>query len=276
LIEFQGGAEANLSASFVESKIHPTAIVHPEARLDPGVEVGPFCTVGAHVRIGRGTRLISHVVVDGWTELGEENVVFPFAVIGAVPQDLKYRGEPTRVVIGNRNRIRESVTINLGTVQGGGVTSVGNDCLLMSTVHLGHDCRIADHVILATSVGLAGHVTVDDYAILGGMTGVAQFVRIGAHAYIGGQSGIEKDVPPFAIAVGSRPCNLKGANIVGLRRRGLSAETIMKINEAIKLWVRPDVQKEQCLIELDAQFGEVPEIQQFLQFIRKSESGVVR
>ena len=256
--------------------IHPTAIVHPEAKLDPSVEVGPFCTIGPHVRIAKGTRLISHVVVEGDTEIGEDNLIFPFAVIGAVPQDLKYKGERTQVRIGSRNKIRESVTINLGTVQGGNVTRVGDDCLLMSYVHLGHDCIVGSYVILASAVGLAGHVTIEDHAILGGMTGVSQFVRVGAHSYIGGQSGVEKDVPPFAIAVGSRPCNVKGANIVGLRRRGYASDTISKINEALKLWIRPDVQKEQCLAEIDAQFGEVKVIQQLVTFIRKSEGGVVR
>ncbi len=256
--------------------IHPTAIIHPDAKLDPSVEVGPYCTVGANVRIAKGTKLLSHVVVDGWTEIGEDNTIYPFAVIGGVPQDLKYKGEPTRVKIGSRNTIRESVTINLGTVQGGGVTSVGDDCLIMSYVHLGHDCDVRNHVILATAVGLAGHALVEDFAILGGMTGVSQFVRVGAHTYIGGQSGIERDVPPFSIALGSRPCNLKGANIVGLRRRGYPAEVISKINDAIKLWARSDVQKEQCLAEIDAQYSEIPAIQQFVAFIRKSETGVVR
>ncbi len=256
--------------------IHPTAIVHPEAQLDPSVEVGPWCTVGPNVKIGKGTRLISHVVVDGWTEMGEDNVVFPFAVLGAIPQDLKYKGEPTRLIIGNNNRIRESVTLNLGTVQGGGETRVGDHCLLMAYTHLGHDCKVGDHVIIANVGTLAGHVTVEDYATIGGQTGVVQFCRVGAYSYVGGQSGIEKDVPPFSIALGSRPITIKGANIVGLRRRGFSAETIQKINEAIKLWTRPDVQKEQCLLEIESQYGECPEIQRFVQFIRKSESGVAR
>ncbi len=256
--------------------IHPTAQIHPKAELHPTVEVGPWCTVGPRVRIGKGTKLVSHVVVDGWTEIGEDNVIFPFAVLGAVPQDLKYKGEETRVVIGNRNKIRESVTINLGTVQGGGKTVVGDDCLLMAYTHLGHDCILGNHCIIANFGGLAGHVTVEDYAFLGGMTGVSQFVRVGAHSYVGGQSGVERDVPPFTIALGSRPCTIKGCNIVGLRRRGFTAETITRINETIKLWNRPDIQKEQCLLEIESQYGEVKEIQQFVAFIRASEVGVVR
>jgi UDP-N-acetylglucosamine acyltransferase len=256
--------------------IHPSAQIHPEAKLDPTVEVGPWCTIGPNVKVGKGTRLISHVVLDGWTEIGERNVVFPFAVLGAVPQDLKYKGEPTRVKIGDGNTIREGVTINLGTVQGGGVTTVGDGNLLMAYTHLGHDCLVGNHCIIANFGGLAGHVVLEDYVTVSGMTGVGQFVRIGSHAYIGGQSGVEKDVPPFSIAIGSRPCSLKGANIVGLRRRGFPADTIQKINEAIKLWVRPDVERERCLLEIESQYGEIPEIQRFLSFIRKSEGGVVR
>lgn len=256
--------------------IHPTAQIHRDAQLHSEVEVGPWCTIGPNVRIGKGTRLISHVAVDGWTEIGDGNTFFPFSMIGAIPQDLKYKGEPTKLIIGNSNTIRESVTLNLGTVQGGGVTRIGDHNLIMAYVHLGHDCSVANHCILANYCGLAGHVTLEDYVTLGGMTGAAQFVRVGAHSYIGGQGGIEKDVPPFCIAVGSRPCNIKGANIVGLRRRGFSAEIITRINEVIKLWARPDVQKEQCLLEIEAQYGEVPEIRQFVSFIRHSEAGVVR
>ncbi len=256
--------------------IHPSALVHPEAQIDPSVEIGPFCIIGPRVKIGKGTRLMSHVVVDGWTEIGEDNVIFPFAVLGAVPQDLKYKGEDTRLVIGDRNRIRESVTLNLGTVQGGGLTQLGNDCLLMAYSHLGHDSIVGDHCILANSVAVAGHVILENHVTLGGMTGVSQFARVGSHAYIGGQSGVERDVPPFSIAVGSRPCNVKGTNIVGLRRRGFKAETITRINEAIKLWTRPDVQKEQCLLEIESQYGELAEVQQLLGFIRSSETGVVR
>ena len=256
--------------------IHPSAQVHPEAKLDPSVEVGPWCIVGRNVSIGRGTKLISHVVVDGHTQIGEDNTVFPFAVLGAVPQDLKYKGEDTKLIIGNRNKIREAVTLNLGTVQGGGQTLLGDDNLLMAYVHMGHDCVVGNNVVIANYGGLAGHVTVADYAIIGAMTGVSQFVRVGAYAYIGGQSGLERDVPPFTIAMGARPTSIRGANIVGLRRRGFSAETISKINESIKLWIRPDVQKEQCLLEIQFQYGEIPEIQQFIAFIRKTEAGVVR
>ncbi len=256
--------------------IHSTAIVDPKAEIDPSCEIGPYCVVGPNVRLGKNNRLISHVVMDGWTKVGEGNTFFPFSVLGAVPQDLKYKGEPTELTIGNHNTIRESVTLNLGTVQGGGVTAVGNHNLLMAYTHLGHDCHVGNHCILANYGGLAGHVVLEDHVFIGGMTGVSQFLRVGAHSYIAGQSGLERDVPPYCIVVGSRPPRIKGANIVGLRRRGFSAETITQINEAIKLWMRPDIQKEQCTLEIESQYGDVPEIKQFVQFIRKSEMGVVR
>lgn len=256
--------------------IHPSAQIHPDAQLHPSVEVGPWCIVGPHVKISKETRLMSHVVIEGHTEIGEANTIFPFSVLGAVPQDLKYKGEPTKLIIGNRNTIREGATLNLGTVQGGGVTKVGDGNLLMAYTHLGHDCIVGNQCILANYAGLAGHVILEDYVTLGGMTGVSQFVRVGSHAYVGGQSGLEKDLPPFTIALGSRPCSIKGANIVGMRRRGFSADTIQKINEAIKLWTRPDVQKEQCLLEIESQYGEYPEIQRFVRFIRESETGVTR
>lgn len=256
--------------------IHPTAFVNPEAQIDSSVDIGPYCVVGPHVNIGKNTRLMSHVVIDGWTEIGEDNIFYPFGVIGAAPQDLKYKGEATKLVIGNKNTIRESVTLNLGTEQGGGVTRVGNGCLLMAYTHLGHDCLIGDHAIIANSGQLAGHVTVEEYAIIGGTCAISQFVRVGAHTYIGGFSGLDRDVPPYTIAMGTRPTNVKGANIVGLRRRGYPAETIQKINDSIKLWMRPDVQKEQCLLEIESQYGELQEIKNFISFIRKSETGVSR
>lgn len=257
-------------------KIHPLALVDKKAELDSSVEVGPWCTVGPNVRVGKGTRLISHVVVDGWTTIGEENTIFPFASVGLVPQDLKYKGERTELTIGNKNSIRENVSIHLGTAQGGGFTRVGDSNLLMGYVHLGHDVIVGNHTILANYVGVAGHAIIDDHAIIGGQSGVNQFVRVGAHSYAGGQSAIDRDLPPFCIAIGNRPMQIKGANIVGLRRRGYSADVISKINEAIKLWVRPDVERDRALLEIESQYGEYAEVQSFIQFIRKSENGVTR
>jgi UDP-N-acetylglucosamine acyltransferase len=256
--------------------IHPSAIVHPEAQLDPSVEVGPMCIIGPKVKIGRGTKLMGHVVIEGRTTIGENNTIHAFAVLGGVPQDLKYKGEDTELIIGNNNTIRESVTMNLGTVQGGGKTVLGDHNLIMAYSHLGHDCIVGSHCILANSAGLAGHVILEDYVTLAGLCGVSQFVRVGAHCYIAGYTGLERDVPPYCLAMGLRPTAIKGANIVGLRRRGMPAETIQKINEAIKLWMRPDIQKDQCLLEIEAQYGEYPEIQRFVAFIRASEAGVCR
>jgi len=258
------------------SKIHPTAIIHAGAELDPSVEVGPWCTIGPKVKIGKNTRLISHVVVDGRTTIGEDNTFYPFAAIGMIPQDLKYKGEDTELIIGNHNNIREAVTLNLGTVQGGGKTVIGDHNLLMAYTHLGHDCSIGNHCIIANSGGLAGHCILEDYVTMGGMCGVAPFVRIGAYAYIAGFSGVEKDIPPFAIAIGQRPCAIKGTNIVGLRRRGFKAETISVINESIKLWIRGDVEKERCLLEIESQYGEHEDVKRFLNFIRNSQYGTAR
>lgn len=256
--------------------IHPTALIHPEAKIDPSVEVGPYSVVGAQVRIGKGSRLLSHVVIDGNTEIGEDNVFFPFSMIGGVPQDLKYKGENTRLVIGNKNTFRESVTVNLGTVQGGGETRIGDHNLLMATVHVGHDSILGNHIILANGVAVAGHVTIEDYANIGGMSGIAQFTRVGAHCYAAGQSGIDRDVPPFAIVLGARPCTVKGVNIVGLRRRGFAAETITRLIESMKLWMRQDVEKVQCLAEIEAQYGDVADVVRLVEFIRTSQAGVLR
>lgn len=261
--------------------IHPSSLVHPKAQLDIGVKIGPWCVVGEHVRIGKKTHLRSHVVIEGDTALGEENVVFPFAVLGGAPQDLKYRGEPTQLRIGNRNTIRESVTINLGTVTGDSVTRVGDGNLLMAYVHLGHDCFVHNHCVLANSVGLAGHVHVHDYAILGGMTGVSQFVRVGAHSYVAGQSGVDKDVLPYSTAIGSRPFYVKGTNIVGLKRRGFSAQQIGWVHDAIQKWISSDLSKDQALKAIEGIASENADaastvLAPIIQFIRTGEHGIAR
>ncbi len=256
--------------------IHPTAIVDPKAELASDVEIGPYCIIGPNVKIGAGTKVRSHVVIEGWTTIGKNNVFFPFAVIGAVPQDLKYKGEKTEVIIGDNNVIRESVTINLGTIQGLGKTAVGNNNLLMAYVHLGHDCVLENNIIIANSTGLAGHVHVEDFGNIGGMVGITQGLRLGTHSYIGGRSTVDRDVPPFAIAVGERPFEIKGANIIGLRRKGYKNDVILAINESIKLWRRSDILKDQSLLEIETQYGEIPEVKQFVEFIRTSKNGCVK
>jgi len=215
-------------------QIHATAIVDPAAELGRGVEIGPFCVVGPNVSLGDGVVLMSHVVVAGRTEIGANTRIYPFAVIGERPQDLKYGGEPSTLSIGCNNVIREYVTMNPGTEGGGMVTRVGNNCLFMVGAHVAHDCRVGDHVIMANNATLGGHVTVGDYAILGGLSAVHQFVRIGEHAMIGGMSGVEHDVIPYGSAMGDR-ARLSGLNIIGLKRRGISRDDIHSLRTAYRL-----------------------------------------
>jgi UDP-N-acetylglucosamine acyltransferase len=215
-------------------QIHRTAVVAAGAVLAADCVVGPYCIVGEGVALGPGVRLHSHVVVEGRTTIGAHTRIFPFASIGFEPQDLKYRGEPSRLAIGCRNTIREYVTMSPGTVGGGMVTQVGDDCLFMVGAHVAHDCRIGDHVILVNNATLGGHVVVEDYAILGGLSAVHQFVRIGRHAMIGGMSGVERDVIPYGLVMGER-ARLTGLNIVGLQRRGFSREDINGLRSAYQL-----------------------------------------
>ncbi len=216
------------------AEVHPTAIVEPGAVLGDGVRVGPFCVVGSEVELGDGVQLLSHVVVTGRTKVGAGTSVYPFASIGHRPQDMKYRGEPSRLEIGRNNTIREHVTMNPGTEGGGMVTRVGDHGLFMVGAHVAHDCQIGNHVILANNATLAGHVEVGDFAIVGGLAAVHQFVRIGAHAMIGGMSGVDHDVLPYAVVVGER-ARLTGANLIGMRRRGFSREEIDQLREAMRM-----------------------------------------
>ncbi|WP_265500712.1 acyl-ACP--UDP-N-acetylglucosamine O-acyltransferase [Paracoccus beibuensis] len=215
-----------------EISIHPSAVVEPGARIGAGVEIGPFCVVGPRVRLADGVVLKSHVVVTGDTAVGEGTVIFPFASIGQVPQDLKFKGEDVRLEIGARNRIREYVTMNPGTAGGGGLTTVGDDGLFMASSHVGHDCRIGDRVILANSVAIAGHCVLEDDVIVGGLSGVHQFVRIGRGAMIGAVTMVTADVIPYGLVQGPRG-HLDGLNLVGLRRRGASRSDIAALRELL-------------------------------------------
>ncbi|HHW33500.1 MAG TPA: acyl-ACP--UDP-N-acetylglucosamine O-acyltransferase [Paracoccus solventivorans] len=215
-----------------DTQIHPSAIVEPGAELGQGVRIGPFCHVGAQVRLGDGVELKSHVVVAGDTEIGEGTAIFPFASIGQAPQDLKFGGERTRLVIGARNRIREYVTMNPGTAGGGGLTQVGDDGLFMSSSHVAHDCRIGNHVILVNSVAIAGHCVLEDEVIVGGLSGVHQFVRIGRGAMIGALSMVTADVLPHGLVSGPRG-QLEGLNLIGLKRRGASRAEIAALRELL-------------------------------------------
>ncbi len=213
------------------AEIHPSAVVDRKSELGTGCRIGPFSVVGPHVVLGDGVVLHSHVVVEGHTTVGARTQIFPFASIGHQPQDLKYGGEASRLIIGEDNMIREHVTMNPGTAKGGMVTQVGDRCLFMVGVHIAHDCKIGDRVIMANNATLGGHVAVGDDAIIGGLAAVQQFARIGHNAMIGGMSGIEQDVVPYGLAMGER-ANLHGLNIIGLKRRGTERDQIRSLQEA--------------------------------------------
>jgi UDP-N-acetylglucosamine acyltransferase len=251
------------------ARIHPSAIIEDGAVLGEGVSVGPFSVIGPDVEIGAGSVLQSHVVVAGKTRIGARARLFPFAVIGHQPQDLKYAGEPSTLEIGDDCIIREGVTINPGTAGGGMVTTVGNGCAFLANSHVGHDCRVGDHVVLSNNVMLAGHVRVGDYAILGGGAAVIQFARVGAHAFVGGLSGLENDLIPYGLAMGNR-AHLAGLNMVGLRRRGFAREHIHALRRAYRLLFAEEGTLKERVEDVGGEFAEVPIVQEVVSFIRAS------
>jgi UDP-N-acetylglucosamine acyltransferase len=255
--------------------IHASAIVHPAARLAPNVEVGPYSIIGEHVEIGEGTRIGTHVVISGHTRIGRQNRIFHHVSLGEVPQDKKYAGEPTRLEIGDENVIREFCTFNLGTAQDLGYTRLGNSNWIMSYVHLAHDCVVGNHTVLANCTQLAGHVEIEDYAILGGFTGVHQFCRVGAHAITGVGSVVLADVPPFVTAMGNT-AQPHGLNTEGLRRRGVSAETIVQLKRAYKTLYKAGLTLEEARRALAEQATECPEVRQLLDFLAKSKRSIIR
>jgi UDP-N-acetylglucosamine acyltransferase len=254
--------------------IHPSAIVSPKAELADSVVIGPWCLVGDNVRIGAGTQLAAHVVIDGHTTIGENNRIFSSAVIGTDPQDLKYKGEPTQVVIGDNNTIREFVTINRSATLDEAVT-VGSNNLLMAYAHVAHNCQIGSNVILANAVNLAGHVHIHDFVTVGGMTAVHQFVWIGRYAFIGGASGVKKDVPPYTRGEGM-PYRLAGLNSVGLRRKGFSAEQVEGLKEIYRIVYHAGLNVSQAVETVSQLSSLIPEQQEFLDFIRNSHRGICR
>ncbi|MEL6316057.1 MAG: acyl-ACP--UDP-N-acetylglucosamine O-acyltransferase [Pseudomonadota bacterium] len=251
--------------------VHPSAVVAPGARVGAGARIGPLCVLGPQVTLEEGVELKSHVAVDGDTRIGARTVVYPFASLGHAPQDLKYRGEPTRLEIGADNRIREHVTMNPGTEGGGGLTKVGSNGLFMVGVHVGHDCQVGDGVVFANNATLAGHVKVADFAILGGLSAVHQFTRIGAHAMVGGMSGVEKDVIPFGSVLGNRAA-LGGLNIIGLKRRGFDRETIQGLRRAYDLLFYGDGVLMERLEHVDATYPDLEPVQEIVRFIRADSS----
>ena len=255
--------------------IHPTAFISPDATLEEGVEVGPYSIVGPDVHIGKNTVIGPHVVIESHTDIGEGCRISPFASIGGAPQDLKYRGEETRVVIGSHNTIREYVTINRATISDIGVTIIGDHNLLMAYCHVAHNCKLGSHIVMANAANLAGHIHVEDFAIIGGLTGVHQFTRIGAHCIIGGASAVTKDIPPFVMASGNF-AKLYGLNVIGLKRRGFTDETIGAIKEAYRIVFRSSLLLSAAIKKVEEVVEDLPEVRQFLDFIRKSERGICR
>ncbi|HZS83720.1 MAG TPA: acyl-ACP--UDP-N-acetylglucosamine O-acyltransferase [Stellaceae bacterium] len=253
------------------TRIHATAIVEPGAKLAESVLVGPYCHIGGEVELEDGVALHSHVVVAGRTTIGAGTRIFPFASIGHPPQDLKYAGEPSRLVIGRDNTIREHVTMNPGTKGGGMVTRVGNGCLFMVGVHVAHDCTVGDHVVMANNATLGGHVVVGDHAVLGGLSAVHQFVRIGQHAMIGGMSGVERDVIPYGSVMGDR-ARLSGLNIIGMQRRGFSREEIQTLRSAFQLLFAENGTFSVRVDEIAARFPDSKPIQDIVAFIRADSS----
>ncbi len=255
-------------------EIHPTAVIHPNAKLADDVVIGPFSVVGEHVEIGPGTRLVSHVSVEGWTQIGARCQVYPFASIGAPPQHLQYAGEPTRVVIGDDNIIREYVTVNRATVQGGGVTSLGNRNVLMAYVHIAHDCTLGHQVVMANAASLAGHITIGDQAIVGGLVGIHQYVRIGAYAMVGGCSALGRDVPPFIRAAGGYNAKLYGLNWVGLRRHGFARERIEVLKRAYKLLFRSGHPMVDAIKLTRDEFQDQTDVMELVAFMEGTKRGV--
>jgi UDP-N-acetylglucosamine acyltransferase len=256
--------------------IHPTAIVDPGAKIHSGCEIGPYCTVGANVELGDGCELVSHVVIEGHTKIGADNAFFPFCSVGMAPQDLTYSGEPTRLEIGDHNKIREFVTINRGTVKGGGLTRVGSHVLVMAYAHIAHDCQVGNHVILANAATLGGHVIVEDWAQVGALCPVHHFVRIGTHAFVGGGTTITQDVLPFSKTSAERNTHAFGMNSVGLERRGFSKERLARIHHAYKVLLASKLNTTQALEKLKAEGDLGEDVALLIRFIESSERGVIK
>lgn len=255
--------------------IHPTAVVEPGAQVDPSCEIGPFAYVGPHVVMGPGCRLRPHAMVTGHTVMGARNQVFSHAVVGEIPQDLKYQGEPTRTVIGDDNVFRECTTVHAGTVQDRGETRIGNRCLFMATSHVAHDCVVGDRAIIANGVGLAGHVILEEDIHFGGLSGAHQFVKVGRLAFVGGMCGVVMDVAPYTIVNGTR-AEVVGLNKIGMQRAGMAPEQIERVEQAFKIFFRMKLQSAEALARLEAELGAFPEVAHFIAFVKGSKRGVTR
>jgi UDP-N-acetylglucosamine acyltransferase len=256
--------------------IHPTAIVHPASKVSPLADIGPYCVIGPEVEIGPDTRFMAHVFVEGPTWIGAQNTFYPYSSIGVASQDLKYKGERAETRIGDRNQVREFVTIHRGTEGGGLLTCVGNDNLLMAYVHVAHDVRVGNHTVLGNAVTFAGHVTIEDWAVIGAGSAVHQFCRVGKHAMIGGYSVITQDVLPYSMTVTDREARIFGANRVGLERRGFPGASIESLQQAFRLLTRSGLNTRQAIERIQADVQSVPELDDLMGFIATSERGFVK
>jgi len=256
--------------------IHPTAIIDPGARIAESAEIGPYCIIGAEVEIGPRTRLMANLYIEGPTWIGEDNVFYPFSSVGVASQDRKYKGERAETRIGDRNKIREFVTIHRGTEGGGLLTTIGSDCLLMTYSHVAHDCRIGDQVILGNSVGLAGHVIIEDWVDVAPFSGVHQFCRIGRHAFIGPYSVVKQDVMPYSLTSSKPEIGVFGANSIGLGRRGFAPATVEALQTAIRILTRAQLNTSQAIERIQAEVTGCAEVDELVAFIRASERGVIK
>ena len=256
--------------------VHPTAIISASARIAETADIGPYSIIGDDVEIGAGTRLMGQVYMEGPLRIGEDNIFFPYSTAGVASQDLKYHGERSETRIGNRNKIREFVTIHRGTEGGGLITSIGDDNLLMAYVHVAHDVHVGNRVVLANAVTLGGHVTVGDWAVIGASTGVHQFCRVGRHAIIGGYSVVTQDVLPFSNTVSERAIKVFGANRTGLERRGFEPATIENLQTALRLLTRAGLNTSQAVERIRTEVPPCPEVEELLAFIAQSERGVIK
>jgi len=256
--------------------IHATAIVDPSAKISEAAAIGPYCVIGPDVEVAAGTRLMSHICMEGPAVIGRDNIFYPYSTVGVAPQDLKYRGERSETRIGDRNRIREFVTIHRGTEGGGMLTSLGDDNLLMAYVHVAHDVRLGDHCVLANGVTLGGHVVIEDWAVIGAFTGLHQFCRVGRHAMIGGYSVITQDILPFSTTVSPRESKVYGANATGLERRGYRTESIEPLQKAFRILTRSGLNTSQAVERIGAEVADTPEVAHLLAFIASSERGFVK
>ncbi len=257
------------------TKIHETALVDARAELDLDVEVGAYSVIGPKVKLGKGTRIRSHVVIEGNTTLGERNLIFQFATVGSVPQDLKYKGEDSQLIIGHHNTIREFASLNPGTTGGGMITRIGNHNLLMMYCHIAHDCILGNHNIIANGATLGGHVVVEDYVIVGGLVGVHQFVKVGTGAILGAGSMVSKDIPPYCNATGDR-AKLRGLNLEGLKRRGFNQDQIEALKKAYRIIFQSGLRTREALEKVRLEFPDSPEIERMALFIETSQRGICR